>query len=368
MSMFSPENSGSSSGSYGPQDADRPRWDQGTVLVDEYVYRRPDGSYAFSQLKGERTDGHKVFLKGQEFGGSRDDLAIERQNWPQEFYNLPGLSRFRKGGGDEPNLLYRIDELTRQMALRPSERIFITEGEKDADTLWALGLMATTNPNGALNWRAEHNHIFAERNVAVLVDNDERGRERGPLIQSALSGIAQSTRIVELPDLVDHGDVTDWLNGGRSKDDLLKVVEEAERGAQASGGAGVALEDFRAFMPAHNYIFAPSGEAWPATSVNSRIRPVELHRDGAPVLDDNGEQVKLAANKWLDEHRPVEQMTWAPGHPQIIIDRLISEGGWIHRPGCNVFNLYRPPSPPRGDPEQAQPWLDHIRRGLSRRS
>jgi hypothetical protein len=40
----------------------------------------------------------------------------------------------------------------------------------------------------------------------------------------------------------------------------------------------------------------------------------------------------IAASRWLDENKPVEQMTWAPGEPQLIRDRLITGGGWIKRP------------------------------------
>ena len=39
----------------------------------------------------------------------------------------------------------------------------------------------------------------------------------------------------------------------------------------------------------------------------------------------------MAASAWLDRNQPVEQMTWAPGEPMLIRDRLISEGGWIER-------------------------------------
>ncbi len=124
---------------------------------------------------------------------------------------------------------------------------------------------------------------------------------------------------------------------------------------------GVQLTDFHAFMPAHNYIFAPNGETWPATSVNSRIPPVPLvDRDGQPVLGDDGKQVKLKANAWLDQNRPVEQMTWAPGEPQVVPDRLISDGGWFRRDGCNVFNLYRPPAKLPGDPTKASRWIEHV--------
>lgn len=124
---------------------------------------------------------------------------------------------------------------------------------------------------------------------------------------------------------------------------------------------GVQLSDFHAFMPAHNYIFAPSGEMWPGTSVNSRIPPVPLFdRNGEPVLGDDGKQVKLKANVWLDQNRPVEQMTWAPGDPQIVSDRLISDGGWFRRAGCNVFNLYRPPAKLAGNALKAEPWIEHV--------
>ena len=70
--------------------------------------------------------------------------------------------------------------------------------------------------------------------------------------------------------------------------------------------------------------------------------------------------MRLPANRWLDQHRPVEQMVWAPGQTQVVCDRLISEGGWIRRPGCNVFNQYRPPAPVQGDHSQAGPWIEHV--------
>jgi hypothetical protein len=68
-----------------------------------------------------------------------------------------------------------------------------------------------------------------------------------------------------------------------------------------SEGSGISIDDFYAFMPTHGYIFAPTGAMWPASSVNARILPII----------DNGKAVPASA--WLDRHRHVEQMTWAPG-------------------------------------------------------
>jgi hypothetical protein len=125
---------------------------------------------------------------------------------------------------------------------------------------------------------------------------------------------------------------------------------------------GVTLSDFQAYMPAHTYIFAPTCELWPATSVDARIPPQPLlNTDATPALDRKCNPIKIKASAWLDRNRAVEQMTWSPGEPHIVEDRLISEGGWIARPGCRCFNLYRPPSIVRGDPNQASPWIEHVK-------
>ena len=110
------------------------------------------------------------------------------------------------------------------------------------------------------------------------------------------------------------------------------------------GDQSISPKDFYAYMPTHRYIFTPCRQLWPARSVNARLDSVE----------------GIAANVWLDQNRHVEQMTWAPGEPMLIEDRLISEGGWIVKPGCRTFNLYRPPNIRLGDSKRIEPWLDHL--------
>ncbi|MGH8228268.1 MAG: primase-helicase family protein [Steroidobacteraceae bacterium] len=113
----------------------------------------------------------------------------------------------------------------------------------------------------------------------------------------------------------------------------------------------IALEDFYAYMPAHSYIYTPTREPWPAPSVNARIPPIDI-----------GAKKPISASEWLDRVRPVEQMTWCPGMPMVIENRLVADGGWIERPGCHTFNLYRPPLQVEGDPAEAGPWLAHVHR------
>ena len=128
-------------------------------------------------------------------------------------------------------------------------------------------------------------------------------------------------------------------------------------------GFGVSIDDFRAYMPMHNYIYIPSREMWPAISINSRIAPIPLFKkNGEPVVDGEGRQKKLRASHWLARHRPVEQMTWAPGAPMLIKDKLMVDGGWIEHRRVTCFNLYRPPTIKRGSAAEAGMWLDHVHR------
>lgn len=158
--------------------------------------------------------------------------------------------------------------------------------------------------------------------------------------------------------------MTAWRNidaNDLARERGLKGVREAFD--QRTSVGGVSLGDFRAYMPSHSYIYMPTGEFWPASSVNARLGKVELKdATGATLHDENGKPIKQAANAWLDQHKPVEQMTWAPGKGAVIADCIISDGGWIARPGCNVFNLYRPPYRTKGDPALAGPWVDHVRK------
>lgn len=130
---------------------------------------------------------------------------------------------------------------------------------------------------------------------------------------------------------------------------------------QKADGSG--LSDFRAYLPDHKYIFMPTGELWPAASVNAVVEPQVLKgRDGKPIPDKSGEPKHIPANQWLDRNKAVQQMTWVPGRPQIIEDSLVREGGFIARPGNAVYNLYRAPDAPQGDPTLAGPWVDHLRK------
>jgi putative DNA primase/helicase len=118
---------------------------------------------------------------------------------------------------------YRLPELLAE----PTRPVFVVEGEKDVDSLARIGVLATCNAGGAGKWTAEHAVFLPERQVFAAGDNDDSGRKHLEQVVCSLHGIAESVRIVELPDLPNKGDVSDWLAAGGSKDELKQLAEAA---------------------------------------------------------------------------------------------------------------------------------------------
>jgi putative DNA primase/helicase len=119
------------------------------------------------------------------------------------------------------HVLYRLPEL---LAADLSETVHVVEGEKDVETLRASGLVATTNPGGALKWRPEYNAALRGRHMVILPDHDDVGRLHANQVACALSGVAASVRVMDLPGLAEHGDVSDWLAAGHTIDELRAQV------------------------------------------------------------------------------------------------------------------------------------------------
>jgi hypothetical protein len=115
----------------------------------------------------------------------------------------------------------------------------------------------------------------------------------------------------------------------------------------------VSLDDFHAYMQEHKFIFVPARALWPKESVNIRLPRIE-------IVEAGGNKTTIKPAAWLGKHKPVEQLTWAPGEPILIRNRLLFEGGWITHGGVCVFNLYLPPTVTLGDPDKAGPWIDHV--------
>lgn len=130
------------------------------------------------------------------------------------------------------NYPYRLPSL---LNAPRDEVIYVTEGEKDADTLRSLGLTATTMRGGTGNTKlwAPWGVTFQGRIVCILPDNDDPGRLHAARVAEYLRPHAAVVLLLLLPGLPPKGDVTDWLKIEGNTPERFKdlVVDRLESSA-----------------------------------------------------------------------------------------------------------------------------------------
>ena len=81
-----------------------------------------------------------------------------------------------------------------------AKSVVVVEGEKDVETLRAVGLAAMTSPGGAGKWDDSYGEYFKGKRVAVIADNDEPGKNHAVKVATSLLKFAEEVRLIELPD------------------------------------------------------------------------------------------------------------------------------------------------------------------------
>ena len=134
--------------------------------------------------------------------------------------------------------LYRFREMV------TARSVFVCEGEKDTDRLLsaikekiAAGCegaeklketTVTTPPGGASKWQDEYAKSFTDKYVTILPDNDDTGRTHAQRVAASIHPYAAAVRVVNLPTLEQHGDVSDYLEK-HSFNDLIAEVKKTPR-------------------------------------------------------------------------------------------------------------------------------------------
>lgn len=198
---------------------------------------------------------------GDLFDGDDRKNAVETQppeRWPvtatYTYQNLNGTPRYRvlrKTSQDSGNKTFRqerlvdgkwlpgMDDVERVLYHMPrlvdpelvDETVFLAEGERDAENLIAIGLLATTNVGGAGKWLPAYSEALRRRHVVVLPDNDEPGEKHAGVVSKALEGVAASVKVLRLPGLPPKGDVSDWVGNGGTAEQLRAMVDRLNAGA-----------------------------------------------------------------------------------------------------------------------------------------
>jgi hypothetical protein len=195
--------------------------------VGEFIYHDMKGTPYLKVVKRRSKDGKKYF--------------------PQ--YHLDANGTWVKGKPSGPAIPYRLRALLTAPA---NATVEIAEGEKDALTLAKLGLIATTNPGGACKWVPELNKWFAGfARANIYEDNDEAGRKHAAKVAAELCDIIPDIRIITFHDLSEHGDVSDWMALGKTKEELLARIDQAPKfiALESVRAADVEIEDFEWVWP-----------------------------------------------------------------------------------------------------------------------
>jgi putative DNA primase/helicase len=185
---------------------------QGLVLSVQQLWENADALYDYVDEEG------KVVLQVGRWNGPPKSFSQripdEQSGW---VYTLKGLKR---------RVPFKLPELLR--SVKRGETIFVCEGEKDCLTLYSLGLMATTNPQGAKwKWPLEWADFFnGAKRVIVIADNDKAGREAAWQRAGVIARSCADVRVIEsLPGVLEKGDATDWLAIKGNDVEVLQKIE-----------------------------------------------------------------------------------------------------------------------------------------------
>lgn len=169
-----------------------------------------------------------------------DDAKGEQlfQVWryePKDFkpHHLDSSGQWKAGYGTESRPLYHLPEI---LAADPKEPIFLCAGEKDADNLRRLGLVATTNPGGeSVQWsrRPEWTEPLKGRRCIVVEDVDpvnprtgkRAGEEHGREVFAALTEAGIHAKRLRLPGLAEGEDASDWIARGGTAEQLRQMAK-----------------------------------------------------------------------------------------------------------------------------------------------
>jgi hypothetical protein len=130
------------------------------------------------------------------------------------------------GLGDIEPILFGLPIL--REAIATGKPVIHTEGCKDALTTQRQLGMAGVTSGSCTSWKSEFVQDYeGAEEVWIVPDNDDEGCAYAQQIAQDLAGVVPTIKIVDLPGLPEKGDLTDWMDAGHTKEELLELVATA---------------------------------------------------------------------------------------------------------------------------------------------
>ena len=121
-------------------------------------------------------------------------------------WNLDGISR----------LPYNLPEVLK------AQTVVVVEGEKDADNVSNLGIVATTAFGGAKGWLPAYGNFLKGKDVVIIPDTNKAGHEFAEAVHNSIQDKALSIRRLDLP--ADYRDISHYLEN-QPDADINKMIE-----------------------------------------------------------------------------------------------------------------------------------------------
>lgn len=236
----------------------------GGYLAFEMKFSTCDEATAWANI-AEITGAKQQHLPGQrpeatyQYFDAAGKLAFEKLRYPGK--------RFTQRRPDGKNgWVYKLDPGRKPLynlpAVLVANEIVVAEGEKDADNA-AKALKAcagvsgafvagTTNFDGAGKWKDTESVFFAGKRVVVFADNDEVGRKHAETVAASVYPFALGVKVIQFPELPDHGDVSDFLKAGTAEQLVERIKKTPQwRPAGITSRLLVPGLEFAASIPEH---------------------------------------------------------------------------------------------------------------------
>lgn len=131
--------------------------------------------------------------------------------------------------------------------------VWLCEGELDCLVMIAQGFNAVTTTGGCGTWKEEWNGLFVGKHVKIVYDTDAPGQAGAGYIADLLLPVAASVKVIVLPLLKGHKDITDYfVKEKNTRAGLLALSDEVQAKAPLvprDPGASVETDLIRAGMP-----------------------------------------------------------------------------------------------------------------------
>lgn len=181
-------------------------------FIESREQRKIEGIYPYYCIGDGKYAFHKIRLSGKKIIYGR----LENDKFRY------GLSR------NKPRKAYRaiygnIQNIYR--AIQENRPVYITEGEKDTDTMTKKGYTTFTY-GGCSDWQSDFADILKGAIVYILADNDTPGKQVAQKIYDDVKTIADSAKIIiPMPD-IPKADITDYFESGKTKEDFSMLLKQ----------------------------------------------------------------------------------------------------------------------------------------------